>query len=252
MELDALRLSIGPWNGRYSSVWRIWVNQSTGDVYMGVSALLNYLKISLHDSGKFRAAFVSSYNQLLVEEGKDAETDRAFLKWEKISVLDGTIMQALDIHFPLSALSLGHKPKTKKGKKLILIQPDEESLGENDTVTMKLLFHKSHPESIVFTRSLDKRNIIPVFNTELHNKDYLTIAFLYSKQLPIVISKREQKGYVAMMHDLFKKSEKRVGDKIGGLTIQTFQMGRPPSILNIGGVSVCWDAEKNFSINIGN
>lgn len=214
MELDALRLSIGPWTGRYSSVWRIWVNQSTGDVYMGVSALLNYLKISLHDSGKFRAAFVSSYNQLLVEEGKDAETDRAFLKWEKISVLDGTIMQALDIHFPLSALSLGHKPKTKKGKKLILIQPDEESLGENDTVTMKLLFHKSHPESIVFTRSLDKRNIIPVFNTELHNKEYLTIAFLYSKQLPIVISKREQKGYVAMMHDLFKKSEKRVGTKL--------------------------------------
>ena len=252
MELDAVRLSIGPWNGRYSSVWRIWVNQSTGDVYMGVSALLNYLKISLHDSGKFRAAYVSSYNQLLVEERKGAETDRAFSKWEKIAVLDGTIMQALDIHFPLSALSLGHKPKTKKGKKLILLQPDEKSLGENDTVTMKLLFHKSHPESIVFTKSLDKRNIIPVFNTELHNEEYLTIAFLYSKQLPIVISKREQKGYAVMMHDLFKKSGKRVGDKFDGLTIQTFQMGRPPSIFNIGRVSICWDAEKNFSINIGN
>ncbi len=117
---------------------------------------------------------------------------------------------------------------------------------------MKLLFHKSHPESIVFTKSLDKKNIIPVFNTELHNEEYLTIAFLYSKQLPIVISKREQKGYAVMMHDLFKKSGNRVGDKVDGLTIQTFQMGRPPSIFNIGGVSACWDAEKNFSINIGN
>ena len=55
-----------------------------------------------------------------------------------------------------------------------------------------------------------------------------------------------------MMHDLFKKSGKRVGDKVDGLTIQTFQMGRPPSIFNIGGVSASWDAEKNISINIGN
>lgn len=149
LDLDAIRFCIGPWKGRYSSVWRIW-GEKDADVYMGVSALLGYLKISLHESGKFRVAFVGDYNQKLVDEGKAPDTDRAFLKWDKIEVEDGTIMQALDIHFPLTALSLEDRPETKKGKKLFCIQPEENSLGENDTVTVKVLFHNAHPESDFF------------------------------------------------------------------------------------------------------
>ena len=63
MKLDAIRFCIGPWNGRYSSVWRIWGNPGDDNVYLGVRALLRYLKVSLHESGKFRVAFVEKYNK---------------------------------------------------------------------------------------------------------------------------------------------------------------------------------------------
>ena len=117
MELDAIRFCIGPWNGRYSSIWRIWSNPGDDNIYLGVSVLLQKLKISLHELGKFRAAFVEKYNQKLVTKGKDPKIDRAFMKWEKVEVTDGTIMQALDIHFPLLSLSSDVEPSTNKTKK---------------------------------------------------------------------------------------------------------------------------------------
>lgn len=93
--------------------------------------------------------------------------------------------------------------------------------------------------------------MIPIFYLELSNGEYLTIAFVYSKILPIDISKREQQGYAAMMHEHFTKSGKKIGHQVDGLTIQTFRQGQPPSILNVGGVSVSWEVEKNFLISMG-
>ena len=105
MKLDAIRFSIGPWNGRYSSVWRVW--SRSDDVYLGVRTLLKYMKISLHQSGRFRVAFTESYNRKMVtDDGKSCTIDRAFLKWDKLPTSQKEIMQALDIHFALSALSL--------------------------------------------------------------------------------------------------------------------------------------------------
>ena len=82
MKLDAIRFSVGPWNERYSSVWRIWSNPGSDDVYLGVRALVQYLKISLHKSGKFRVAFTKSYKQIMNADGKGLYIDRANLKWD--------------------------------------------------------------------------------------------------------------------------------------------------------------------------
>jgi hypothetical protein len=120
MTLDIVRFSIGPWKGRYSSMWRVWSDAHSGDVYLAVRTLVKYLKISLHKSGKFRAAFTDSYHQKMLAKEKSTEAaDRAFLKWGKKPVSEGEIMQALDIHFPLFALSLKHAPKKEKGKEFI-------------------------------------------------------------------------------------------------------------------------------------
>ena len=247
MKLDTLRFSIGPWHGRYSSVWRVW--SEDGDVYLAVRALVRYMKISLHQSGRFRVAFTKEYNEKMVlENGKNSAIDRAFLKWQKIPISDSEIMQALDIHFPLSALSLRHKPDTTN---LILLQPDQKSLGDNDSVTVKVLFHKLHPDSELLTAALKRRNLMPGFWLELSNGEYVTIAFQYSKQLPLSISEAEMQKYAAMFHERFTRSGKQVGDVVDDLTIQVFQMGRPPAIYNIGGVSVRWVAERHFSIDIG-
>lgn len=163
MKHDPIRFCIGPWNARYSSVWRIWSDQGSDDVYLGVRELLNYIKISLHKSGKFRAAFTNSYNQKMIEDGRNAEIDRAFLKWDKKPFEEKQIMQVLDIHFPLSTLSLNHKPRESKRKKLLIIQPDKTSLGSNDTVTVKILFHKLQPKGKKFIAALKDKNMMPAF-----------------------------------------------------------------------------------------
>jgi hypothetical protein len=246
MKLDALRFSIGPWYGRYSSVWRVWSEDS--DVYLAVRSLVRYMKISLHQSGGFRIAFTKQYNdRMVLENGKDAAIDRALLKWQKIPISGNEVMQALDIHFPLSALSLRHKPDTKN---LILLRPDRESLGDNDSVTVKVLFHRSNPDNELFSASLKRWRFIPGFWVELSNSEYVTIAFHYSKQLPLSISEAEMQKYAAMFHESFTRSGKQVGEIVDDLTIQVFQMGRPPAIYNIGGVSVHWVAEKHFSIDV--
>jgi hypothetical protein len=226
MKQEPIRFCIGPWNGRYSS-------------------------ISLHQSGKFRAAFTGSYNQKMIEEGRDAESDRAFLKWDKKPVEENHIMQVLDIHFPLSALSLTHKPRESKGKEPLIIRPSKTSLGSNDTVTVKIIFHKLQPESEAFLSALKHRNIMPAFWFGLSASEYVTIAFQYTKKLPLKLEKEDEKNFAGMFHGYFTKSGKKVGDTIDGLTIMPFRMGLPPEVYNIGQISICWEAEKHFSVDIG-
>ena len=250
MKHDPIRFSIGPWNGRYSSVWRIWSDQGSDDIYLGVRTLLKYMKISLHKSGKFRAAFTDTYNQKMIEDGKNTEIDRAFLKWDKKPLEEKEIMQVIDIHFPLPALSLNHKPKSTKKKNCLIIQPDKTSLGSNDTVTVKILFHKLEPESKKFLTALEDKNMMPAFWFGLSVGEYVTIAFQYTKKLPLKIKKEDENKFAVMFHEYFKKSGKKVGDTVEGLTIQTFGMGLPPEVFNIGQVSVRWEAEKHFSIDI--
>lgn len=245
MELDVIRFSIGPWRGRYSSVWRVWTDK--GDVYLAVRALVRYMKVSLHQSGVFRIAFTNEYDKTMRVKGMDPFVDRAFMKWHKIPIHGKQLMQALDIHFPLTALSLRGKPNMKK---VVLLQPDENALGTDDSVTVKILFHKMHPDTGFVTAALKQCGLIPGFWIELGNGEYITIAFRYSKLLPLQISKTEMQNYAAMFHKRFTQTGKQVGDVIEDLTIQVFEMGRPPAIYNLGGVSVRWEAETHFSVDV--
>lgn len=251
MKLDAIRFSIGPWNGRYSSVWRVWRNPNSDDVYLGVRSLLRYLKISLHKTGKFRAAFVDSYYRTLMEERNWANIDRAFLKWEKIKYSETAIMEALDLHFPLSALSLSRIPEVENTRTMFIIKPSEDFVGTNDTITVKLLYHKLHPDESIFISALNKKKLIPAYYASLSENEYLSVVFGASKILPISLSKEEQKLYAGMCRKIFDESGKNVGDRIDDLTIQVFQMRRPPTVINVGCVSVYWESAKNFCIDVG-
>jgi hypothetical protein len=131
-----------------------------------------------------------------------------------------------------------------------LLKPDENSIRNNDSITFKILFNKLHPDSETFQAALHRRNIIPVFWSSLNTGEYITLSFQYTKQLPLSISNEESARYGAMFHKYFTQSGKNAGDVVRDLTIQTFQMGLPPAIYNIGGVSVRWNAESEFSIDI--
>lgn len=245
-KLDAVRFCVGPWKGRYSSVWRVWVDSD--DVYLGVRHLVKYLKISLHRSGKFRAAFTDSYNQKLVEEGKDGRIDRAFLKWTKRPVLQDEIMQVLDLHFFLPALSLDQRPGTTRGKTCFIFQPHEESLEGNDTITAKILFHTRHPDSEAIGRALRKKNVLPWFWHELNSQEYMTMGFQYTKPALLDLPKGEFNASAIVWPEYFKNRGRRAGDTIENQTLMYFADGRPPSVYNVGGTSICWKSEKHFSI----
>jgi len=249
--VNVIRFCVGPWKNRYSSNWRIWSNPNDDNIYLGVSALLKYLKISLHETGKFRAAFVEDYNEKLISDGKDESIDRAFMKWDKAPLIENEIRQVLDIHFPIDALSADVKPQSKKGKPVYFMVPDPNSIGDNDTVTVKVLFHKTHPEHQAIAKAFNMKRTIPGFWIELNSGEFASIAFQYSKILPINISKeKEEQGYAKLALDMLKSSGKNVGDSLHNLTFQKIDMGMPPTITNVGHVSVRWVAEKSISISI--
>jgi hypothetical protein len=131
------------------------------------------------------------------------------------------------------------------------LRPDETSLGDNDSVTVKVLFHKIHPKSKIFQDALKQKNMIPGFWLELQSEEYVTISIQYSNQLPVDISKTQVNRFAVMFREHFLMSGRKIRDIIDDLTIQTFQMNRPPAIHNVGRVSVHWESEKNFSINVG-
>ncbi len=119
------------------------------------------------------------------------------------------------------------------------------------TFTVKVLFHKMHPDSKIFQDTLKRKKLIPGFWLELQMGEYVTISFHYSKQLPLDISKIEENRFAVMFREHFLISGRNIGDIVDDLTIQTFQMGRPPAIHNVGRVSVHWEAEKHFAVNVG-
>jgi hypothetical protein len=71
-----------------SSVWRLWVRND--DVYFGAIEALTGFKVSLHQSGVWRAAFVKSLD-------KDANIDRAAKKWARPSEAEPGITHALSV-----------------------------------------------------------------------------------------------------------------------------------------------------------
>lgn len=53
------------------------------------------------------------------------------------------------------------------------------------------------------------------------------------------------------IHEYMKQRGLEVGDRVNGLTFLYFRMDSPPSIINIGRVSMHWREERDLLLNIG-
>lgn len=73
-----LRFAVGQ-RGRRSSVWRVWANTSSHDVYIASRTIAGIQKYSLHASGIWRLAFTSEY---MAEVGA-GEVDRVIDRWSR-------------------------------------------------------------------------------------------------------------------------------------------------------------------------
>lgn len=233
-KLDAFRFCIGPWKGRYSSVWRVWSPKRKDDIYLGAKSLLNKIKISLHESGQFHAAFVEDYYAEIVEDGKSGINDRFIVRWERPAIADGVILQVLDLHFPLPALSFDQEPVTDQSKVNFIFQPEDSSIGDNDSVTIRILFHSLNPESAPIRKALVGKGLLLLFYFQLRSGGYASFVSCYTKQLPKQIDKKLGQQVGRAMMSEFEKLGKGVGDKIEDLTLLQFKGGSPPSITSIG------------------
>lgn len=74
-----LRFAVGE-RGRRSSVWRVWANTTTHDVYIASRTIAGIQKFSLHASGDWRYAFTS---QFMATEAGAAWPDRVLDRWQR-------------------------------------------------------------------------------------------------------------------------------------------------------------------------
>lgn len=99
-----VRFAVGKPEGPRSAVWRLWTNQS--DVYVASRNVAVATKVSLHGSGKWRAAYHGP-GLVFVDPGKD----RAFDKWERPSEAVPGLTVALLIMVPSSEVTMPPHPE---------------------------------------------------------------------------------------------------------------------------------------------
>jgi len=74
---NTFRFAVGTAQSVESSIWRMWVNGN--DVYLGAREALRAFKVSLHQSGIWRIAWVADLNR------PDSASDRVIVRWNRPS-----------------------------------------------------------------------------------------------------------------------------------------------------------------------
>jgi len=79
----ALRFAVGE-PGRRSTVWRLWANAGTDDVYLASRQTAGEMKVSLHQSGDWRAQIVEPDRAKTVHFGaRSVEGGRILHRWRR-------------------------------------------------------------------------------------------------------------------------------------------------------------------------
>jgi hypothetical protein len=111
-------------SGQQSSVWRVWADRSNSNVYIGVRNIIGYLKWSLHESKRWRHAWVET-EQALLRAGELGHTgDRAFDKWDRPDEIGDTgITRGLAIRVRPQDLVTVSQPEKVPAKALWIDPP---------------------------------------------------------------------------------------------------------------------------------
>ncbi|PHZ84816.1 hypothetical protein [Paremcibacter congregatus] len=248
MKVDPFRFTIGPWKNHYSEIWRIWQSPGKDDIYLGASNLLEYIKFSIHKSGICRLAFTAHNYEELKEMGNAPQTDRCVAKWNRGKVKDHEIKQILDIHFPLNILHNNAPPKTKTGKKLFQLEPDVKCLGDKDTVTLKLLFHKAQMKDTAFLQALASKRIMPLICFGIVD-GFISVCFQYSKILPIEIPKKNKCAFENGLKATCQKLNLDIGESMENISMFHMKNGAPPTLSCISGFVITRNTEANYTIS---
>jgi hypothetical protein len=137
--VKGLRVIVGTEpNGPRSQLWRVWTGARNSDVYIGARPVAGEVRVSLHESGKWRFAFTEKHQQgpaPLI----GLEEDRAKHKWDRPPEFAPGLTRAFIIIVPASELRAPKAPDPLVKPAHWLEPPPEGHQVEID------LFLSAHP-----------------------------------------------------------------------------------------------------------
>lgn len=95
------RFAVGNPNGPRSGIWRVWTSKSPkSDVYIAARNLGGILKVSLHESGEWRAAFTFEFASEKFDESIPVSQSRLIEEWVRPSDISPGVTLAFRIVIP--------------------------------------------------------------------------------------------------------------------------------------------------------
>jgi hypothetical protein len=110
---EALRFALGSPSGPRSSIWTVFGSKHTDDVYIGARDTLQSVKLSLHQSGKWRRALTSQEAERL---DLPNDVDRVMGRWEVPEPIGEGWIHAVSIAVPSSSIQT-EPPPLKRPKR---------------------------------------------------------------------------------------------------------------------------------------
>lgn len=150
---------------KHSGVWKAWTNRS--DFYFGAKNALGAIKVSLHQSGKCRVAFLESQISRMQELGIPTPADRAIAKWERPEIPAIGACHAASIIFPAAYLSMTSKLGTAAKPVIAFhLSPDDEA------AEIGFFYSTEHPDAI---ESRFSKIGMPLFFMALDDGKFVTM-----------------------------------------------------------------------------
>jgi hypothetical protein len=108
LENSHFRFAAGSPDGNRSGIWRFWTQASNDDVYFAARAAASDFKVSLHQSGRWRAGFTKPDSPFLPKGA-----DRAVHKWSRPAELAPGWTRAFEVGIPASEVTPPKLPGAK-------------------------------------------------------------------------------------------------------------------------------------------
>lgn len=130
--MNGLRVIVGQEdNGPRSQLWRIWHGDNNSDVYVGARSVAGEVRVSLHESGKYRLAFTNKH-QMRPDALIPLGADRAKHKWGRPAEFVPGLTRAFAIEIPAAELRTPKSPDPLKKPAMWLAPPPEGHQVEID------------------------------------------------------------------------------------------------------------------------
>lgn len=179
-----------------SAVWRIWTAKAPKyDIYIAARNIAGEFKVSLHETGDWRAAITKQYAEKLFDDSVNIPNERILDKWERPKALTKDLTLAYRIIVPNSDLEEG----PSYTKKIEWIAPKFEN---NNTEILLFLTKPTYKSEDWPGKKLGAKLVA---NYKLANNETLWIVYIN-----IEMSKKFETTLKQMRKNLVKSLPKRI------------------------------------------